>query len=266
VADRGAHAGERPPLLDLEATLRAFAEARARLLLLDYDGTLVPFARTPREALPPRGLVDVLERLAAMPSTRVCVVSGRPRADLQRWFGHVPGLWLAAEHGALIRRASGEWEPLRAGGSTEWKARVRPVLEHFADRTPGSFIEEKEHGLVWHYRLSDPEFGGWVANELVHNLEQMLAETDRRAVRGHKAVEVRPVWAHKGNVVGWLEDNGRAPDFRLGMGDDRTDEDLFENLPPDAWTVHVGQGATRARFRLPDPWAVRAFLSELARA
>jgi trehalose 6-phosphate synthase/phosphatase len=50
------------------------------------------------------------------------------------------------------------------------------------------------------------------------------------------------------------------------MGDDRTDEDLFEQLPPDAWTVRIGQGPSRARFRLPDPWTVRAFLDELARS
>jgi len=266
VADRGAHAGERPPLLDLEATLRAFAEARARLLLLDYDGTLVPFARTPREALPPRGLVDVLERLAAMPSTRVCVVSGRPRADLQRWFGHVPGLWLAAEHGALIRRASGEWEPLRAGGSTEWKARVRPVLEHFADRTPGSFIEEKEHGLVWHFRMADPEFAPWLANELSSTLDKMLAETEQRSQRGHHAVEVRPAWANKGRVLEHLEAAAPGATFRLAVGDDRTDEDLFEQMAEGSFTVHVGGGPSRARFRLPDTVAVRRFLERLAQA
>jgi trehalose 6-phosphate synthase/phosphatase len=172
---------------------------------------------------------------------------------------------MAAEHGALMRPAGGEWTSARPGADGGWKTRVLPVLEHYADRTPGSFIEEKEHCLVWHYRLSDPEFGDWVANELVHNLEQMLAETESRAMRGHKAVEVRPAWAHKGSVLGWLETDAPA-DFRLGMGDDRTDEDLFEQLPPDAWTVRVGQGSSRARFRLPDPRAVRAFLDELARA
>jgi trehalose 6-phosphate synthase/phosphatase len=91
----------------------------------------------------------------------------------------------------------------------------------------------------------------------------MLAETESRAIRGHKVVEVRPAWVHKGSVIGWLEGKGPPPDFRLGMGDDRTDEDLFEHLPPDAWTVRVGQGPSRARFRLPDPRAVRAFLEEL---
>jgi trehalose 6-phosphate synthase/phosphatase len=243
----------------------AFRTARRRLLILDYDGTLVDFSATPRQAAPPPDLLRVLSRLAGRPQTSVCLVSGRSRADLDRWFAAVPGLALAAEHGALLREAGGAWRPARADADGSWKARVLPVLEHYADRTPGSFIEEKEHGLVWHYRLSDPEFGDWVANELVHNLEQMLAQTERHALRGQKVVEVRPVWAHKGGVIAWLEAAAPAPDFRLGVGDDRTDEDLFEHLPPDAWTVHVGQGPTRARFRLPDPRAVRALLEDLAR-
>jgi trehalose 6-phosphate synthase/phosphatase len=198
-----------------------------------------------------------------VPSTTVCLVSGRRRVDLERWFGPLRGLALAAEHGALMRPSGGEWHVLRADADATWKANVLPVLEHYADRTPGSFIEEKEHGLVWHYRLSDPEFGDWVANELVHTLEQLLAETERRAVRGHKFVEVRPAWAHKGSVVGWLEAGGPA-DFRLAIGDDPTDEDLFEHVPPGAWTVRVGPGPSRARFRLADPAAVWAFLDQLA--
>lgn len=265
VADRGDRPGERSPLLAAEQAISAFEAAGARLLLLDYDGTLVPFARTPREAVPPRSLLEALPRLVAAERTAVCLVSGRTRADLNRWFGHVKGLWLAAEHGALIRHSDGEWQPLR-GGNGDWKARVRPVLEHFVDRTPGSFIEEKEYGLVWHYRLADPEFAPWLANELTSTLEQMLAETEQRAVRGHKAVEVRPAWATKGAVLAQLEAASPGVEFRLAMGDDRSDEDLFEQMPPESFTIRVGPGHSRARFRLADPPQARQFLERLAQA
>jgi trehalose 6-phosphate synthase/phosphatase len=265
VAGRGER--ERPALLPAEETAHRYAAAQRRLVLLDYDGTLVPFARTPREAVPPRGLADVLDALVRAEPGAVCLISGRTRADLTRWFGGVKGLWLVAEHGALVRRPGGDWEPLRSGGvDAEWKARVRPVLEHFVDRTPGSFIEEKEYGLVWHYRLADPEFAPWLANELSATLEQMLAETEQRAVRAHRAVEVRPAWANKGGVLAFMEAAAPGADFRLAIGDDRTDEDLFEQMPPGAVTVHVGPGASRARFGLPDPPSVRRFLERLALA
>src|SRR6202040_2656720 len=104
-------------------------------------------------------------------------------------------------HGAELRPSStAGWEALRPDASVEWKATVLPILEHFVDRTPGSFIEEKKFSVVWHYRMAEPEFGGWLANELVSMLEAMLAETELRASRGEKIIEVRPVWVNKGEA------------------------------------------------------------------
>jgi trehalose 6-phosphate synthase/phosphatase len=114
--------------------------------------------------------------------------------------------------------------------------------------------------------MADPEFGEWLANELVAVLEDLLAETELRAVRGQKSVEVKLTWANKGEILAHLEAVGPPPDFRLAIGDDRTDEDLFERMPADAWTVHAGKGPSVARFRLPHPFAVRRFLEELAAA
>jgi trehalose 6-phosphate synthase/phosphatase len=251
----------------LGALLEQYRASRRRLLFLDYDGTLVPYASRPRDAVPPRELRELLARLAGRPQDRVALVSGRPRAVLQRWFGEVPGLWLAAEHGATYRVAGrDDWETLGPMLPMDWKERVRPVLEHFVDRTPGSLLEEKEYSLVWHYRMSDPEFGDWLANELVATLEELLAETQLRAVRGQMSVEVKLAWANKGEVVGRLEGDGFQPDLRLALGDDRTDEDLFERLPEDAWTIHVGQGPSRARYLLPGPDAVVRLLEALAGA
>jgi trehalose 6-phosphate synthase/phosphatase len=102
----------------------------------------------------------------------------------------------------------------------EWKARVLPVLEHFTDRTPGSFVEEKEFSLVWHHRMADPEFGEWLANELISNLDEMLAETELHPVRAQKSIEVKLAWANKGAARFLDKVPGAA--FRLGIGDDRT--------------------------------------------
>ena len=140
---------------------------------------------------------------------------------------------------------------------------ARARIDWLAD--PGSFVEEKDFALVWHYRMADPVFGEWLANELCANLEELLAETELRAIRGQKSVEIRLVWANKGELVARVEAGLPAVDFRLAVGDDRTDEDLFERLPQDAWTVHVGQGTSHARFCLSGPREVVAVLDELAR-
>jgi trehalose 6-phosphate synthase/phosphatase len=266
-----AERAERPPEETRELPagqfVEAFRQARTRRLLLDYDGTLVGYTKRPQDAAPPTDLVPVLERLASDPSNAVAVVSGRSRADLERWLGGARGVWLAAEHGATVRSPlTGEWETYRPNYAPDWKERVRPVLEHYVDRTPGSLVEEKEFALVWHYRMADPEFGSWLANELVSNLEQMLAETELRAYRGQKIVEVKPVWANKGEVLTRLADETGTPDFLFAAGDDRTDEDLFERLSETAWTVHVGTRQTRARYRVASPAELHALLARLAEA
>ena len=142
-----------------------------------------------------------------------------------------------------------------------------PILEHFVDRTPGSFVEEKRYAVVWHYRMAEPEFGEWLATELVAMLEAMLAETELSAFRGEKVVEVKPVWANKGETVDRLLAAQPNPDFLFAAGDDRTDEDLFERIQSDgAWTVHIGPGPTRAAFIVPDVESVRRLLAMFAEA
>jgi trehalose 6-phosphate synthase/phosphatase len=108
------------PAPDLQAMRAAFAKAERRLLLLDYDGTLVDIKPRPQDAAPPARLLALLRDLAALPDTTVAIVSGRSQADIERWMGEIPGLGLAVEHGALLREpGSKQWEMLR-GGRTPW--------------------------------------------------------------------------------------------------------------------------------------------------
>jgi trehalose 6-phosphate synthase/phosphatase len=265
VSERGQYADTQPRRLRPAEVRDAYVRARRRLLMVDYDGTLVPFAKRPQQAAPPPVVLDLLRVLASDPQNCVAVLSGRSTENLDRWFGAISGLWLAAEHGAELRPPSTrQWEQLRPQGSTEWKSTVMPILEHFMDRTPGSFVEEKDYALVWHYRMADPEFGEWLANELVAMLEAMLADTELRAFRGEKIVEIKPVWANKGEALERLLSECSAPDFIFAAGDDRTDEDLFERLQLDAWTIHIGPGPTRASFVVADVEGLRKVLDMFA--
>ena len=42
---------------------------------------------------------------------------------------------------------------------TAGKTKARDILEFYIQRTPGSFLEEKEHTLVWHYRKVEKGLG-----------------------------------------------------------------------------------------------------------
>lgn len=258
-------APDNPPRLSANQIADAYRKAARRLLLLDYDGTLVPLASRPHEAAPENDLRALLNELAGDSTNSVIVVSGRRATDLERWLGQIPQLGLAPEHGARWRLpGSLTWQGRTA--ETEWKTKIRPILGHFVDRTPGSFIEEKEFALVWHYRNAEAEFGDWLATELVAMLEGMLAETELRAYPGKKIIEVKPMWANKGSFVNELLPLYFDASFIMGIGDDQTDEDLFSRLPDSAWSVHVGSGPSKARFSIADTAHVRKLLYLLTTA
>ena len=243
--------------------LHAFDASRRRALMLDYDGTLVPFSDKPANARPDDELLDLLSSLATRSANEVVLISGRPRADLDRWFGELP-LSLIAEHGVWLRTPDGEWRLLRPI-QTEWQDALRPILERFVDRLPGALLEQKEYSLAWHYRRADPEQAAVRARELLDDLTGFTRNIDVQVLEGNKVIEVRAAGVNKGSAaLDWLQ-RVRA-DFLLGVGDDWTDEDLFKALPPSAFTVRVGLAETAARFHLSGPPAVRRLLQQLDRA
>src|SRR5215475_14051454 len=232
-----------------------------RLLILDYDGTLVPFAAYPEVAKPTPRVLKILGSLAADSRNELLLATGRDRATLEQWFNGVP-IGLAAEHGAWIKEPNGDWK-MQQSLPLDWKARLLPILEMYADRVPGAFVEEKEFSLVWHYRNAMPEQGSAAARELTDHLLVFTASLDLQVLRGNKAIQIRKAGANKGSAVQqWLAKNDF--DFILAIGDDLTDEDMFAVLPPWAYSFRVGANRTHARFRLRSPVEVLQLLAELA--
>jgi len=239
-----------------------YSRARRRLLLLDYDGSLVPFVPEPSAAAPPPVVRDLLRDLARTSGNEVVLISGRRRADLETWFGDLD-LSLVGEHGAWLRpRGASKWVPVGVH-AIPWKGRIRPILELFVERVPGSSIEEKDFSIAWHYRGSDAESGSSAAKELVDTLTNLTANLDATVLAGNRVVEIASSHANKGHfftsrlaVQEW--------DFILAIGDDATDEHLFAALPPDAYSIRVGIAASASRFNVPDPEGAIALLRGLA--
>ncbi len=255
-----------PPADTTRAELAVLAEELRReyrlALILDYDGTLVPIESFPDLAVPDRDLLDLLAELAARPETMVMVVSGRDRETLDRWIGRLP-IMLAAEHGFWTRGRSGDsWEPAMPI-PPDLFARVRPIIEQFTADTPGSLIEDKTTSIAWHYRLVDPEFGERQAHELRMVLGDALSNQPLEVMENKRVIEVRLGGATKSRVLQRLT---AAAEARIvAMGDDRTDEDLFGAMPANGVAIHVGDGPTRAAYRVADSGEARRFLETLLR-
>jgi trehalose 6-phosphate synthase/phosphatase len=253
---------------ELEGLVERLVAARRLLFFLDYDGTLVPFARAPDLATPDRELRELLRSLASLPNVSVHVVSGRRRDTLERWLGELP-IGLHAEHGFWSRSSPSEKWTNPDHVSVAWKSGVRQVLEEATSSTPGALIENKTAGLAWHYRMADPHLGAERAEELWRRLERRIEGEPVELLRGEKVIEVRAIGIHKGEVVGRvlasMRRGGHPAPVIAAMGDDATDEDLFRALPTDAATIAVGFRASSARYRVSRPRAARAMLASVLR-
>jgi trehalose 6-phosphate synthase/phosphatase len=237
-----------------------YQHANQRLIFLDYDGTLVGFQDVPEKARPDQELLDLLQQITLDPKNRVIIISGRDRHTLDNWLGHLD-VDIIAEHGVWLKEGNEGWHTLR-NLRNDWKKDIRPVLELQVDRTPGSFIEEKEYSLVWHYRKVERGLGELRARELHNHLSYMAANINLQVMEGSMVLEIKNIEVNKGAAASrWLENY--PSDFVLAIGDDRTDEDTFRAMPNDAYTIKVGGNRSAARFYVDTIQDVRKMLSDL---
>jgi trehalose 6-phosphate synthase/phosphatase len=245
----------------IEKMIRDFNSAGKRLIMLDYDGTLTKFKGTPEEAVPDKELISKLRALAARKDTEMIIVSGRDKGTLNEWFGDLE-LNIIAEHGVWIRPRTGDWSMIeQLDGS--WKDKIRPVLESYVIKTPGSFIEEKGYSLAWHYRKADQHQAQAQISEMKETLHNMTSNLNVGILNGNKVIEIKNIGINKGRAVkSWSEADDW--DFILAIGDDWTDEDMFEVLPEKGYSIRVGYTNSKARFNLKNVDEVRNIIRRLA--
>ena len=244
-----------------EAIAEEFGKANNRMMFLDYDGTLTGFQPLPQMAKPDRLLLNLLKKLVENPKNRVVIISGRDRETLEAWLGHMP-LDIIAEHGVWLKERGGEWNPITKLKSY-WKDEFRPVIDAYVNRTPGSFIEEKDHSLVWHFRKVETGLGELRSRELTSHLKYLSTGKNLQVLEGDMVVEVKNADVNKGRAAQkWI--STFENDFALAIGDDWTDEDTFKAMPENAITVKVGSTSSAAKYNVPTFKEVRTFLKILA--
>ncbi|MBC7744509.1 MAG: bifunctional alpha,alpha-trehalose-phosphate synthase (UDP-forming)/trehalose-phosphatase [Flavobacterium sp.] len=240
----------------------AFRAAKKRILFLDYDGTLVQFQNNIQQANPDAALYQLITQMVSDEANEVVLISGRDYRNMEDWFGQT-GVDLISEHGAWQKLRDGEWESI-IGLNDIWKVDIMPILKAYVDRTPGSFIEEKSFSLVWHYRKSPEGLGELRSNELINNLTYLIKDKGLQLLPGNKVIEIKNLEVNKGKAA-LSRLYQRKYDFILAIGDDHTDEDIFNTIPDTAFTIKVGSMMSAARFYLRHTEEVREFLTDLTK-
>jgi trehalose 6-phosphate synthase/phosphatase len=248
--------------LDRVAIISNFQACKRRLIVLDYDGTLVEHKPTPELAIPDELVMMVIHKLVEKPNNSLVIISGRDTSFLDKWFGHFP-ITMIAEHGLYFKEYKKEWQCLH-DDDLPWYKKVLAIMNTFANNCPGAFVEEKSKSLSWHYRNSEKEIGFSQSRELINLLSNFLISTNANILDGNKVIEVKPTNLNKGIALGNFHAQSEY-DFTLCIGDDKTDEDMFTvvNELPYGISIKVGPGNTIAKHRLDNVSQVLSFLNVL---
>lgn len=264
--------------LALDHVFSAYMRTNRRAIFLDYDGTVVPQSSIIKS--PSSEVISILKKLCSDPKNTVFIVSGRGQKSLSDWFAECDNLGIAAEHGYFTRwNKSSDWESSPVVTEFDWKRIAEPVMKSYAEATDGSYIETKESALVWHHQDADPDFGSCQAKEMLDHLENVLANDPVVVKRGQHIIEILPQGVSKGlvaqRVLSSMISNGKPPDFVMCIGDDRSDEDMFESIlstayspslpaAPEIFACTVGQKPSKARYYLDDTVDVLKLLHGLS--
>ncbi|KAJ7943616.1 Trehalose-6-phosphate synthase [Quillaja saponaria] len=266
--------------LSIDHIVSAYKRTNRRAIFLDYDGTVVPQVSIVKTPSPE--VISVLNTLCSDPKNTVFIVSGRGKDSLSEWFSSCQSLGIAAEHGYFLRWSrNSDWETSHLGADLDWIKIVEPIMRSYTEATDGSNIEVKESALVWHHQDADPDFGSCQAKELMGHLESVLANEPAVVNRGQNIVEVKPQGVSKGlvaeKVLSTKVESGDPPDFVMCIGDDRSDEDMFESIlrtvsspplpvAPEIFACTVGRKPSKAKYYLDDAADVVKLLQGLATA
>jgi|WetSurMetagenome_2_1015567.scaffolds.fasta_scaffold188949_2 trehalose 6-phosphate synthase/phosphatase len=239
-----------------------FKKARNKIILLDYDGTLVNYDLIPKNAKLSEQLNEILIKLIEKPQLKVIIISGRGYQDIDKLLVHLP-IDIVAEHGAMMKE-KGVWTN-QINNDDSWKKTIINMLNQITFTCPESYIEEKKFSLAWHYRNAEPQSGYAHSRELIRLLEKEVHSFNLKILDGNKVVEILTNENGKGEAVKKL--TGQISyDFILSVGDDTTDEEMFEFFQhnANAYTIKVGNGDTYAKNKVSDINDVILLLKQLS--
>ncbi|KAI9509923.1 alpha-trehalose-phosphate synthase [Russula earlei] len=287
--------------LDLALLLPRYRHSQRRLLLIDFEDTLWP--RNPRrqhegqsEGIPPEA-IEVVKRLSGDSRNEVWLLSGLPVKTLDGVATELPKVGFVAENGCFVRPIPGKsgessWITMVANFNLTWKNACIEILNYFTERTPGSFVEERDASIVWRYFSGDEAVDAgdrvWARRQAAeaqnHIFDSLGERYGLRIIPGKNSFLVLPNYISRSTAVGailhaggptysprapWIlpEENesvAHAKDFVLAIG---RDEKLLRRLGEldNAETCSTGTGGTDARWRLAHEEVI-SVLGQLAAA
>ncbi|MBS0351084.1 MAG: bifunctional alpha,alpha-trehalose-phosphate synthase (UDP-forming)/trehalose-phosphatase [Proteobacteria bacterium] len=244
----------------IEPTKRCF-------IFLDYEVTLAPGSSQFDQSTPSLENVELIDQLASIEQLEFTLLTHRSRDFCNDYFVDLP-INIIAEQGTLIQLYRDRiWQtPLETEEFSVIKDKIMDLLQVYTQQVPGAYIEAKQFSLTWHYQQCEPIFGEARARELVAAIAQLLENTLFGAFHHNKMLSIRPLITNKGYAVGKIlqhQQYNTAQDTLFTLGNDETDETMYQISPQNNIAIHVGAPNLFAKYHLNSVTDVHTFLKKM---
>lgn len=209
-------------------------------LLLDYDGTLTPLRKTPDEAILAVRTRRLIEAISKLDNCKVTLVSGRSVKDLKQ-LAQFKNVTYIGNHGF-------ETQDEKYNSNVSLHKDIRYALWNTHKRLceslcdiKGIIIENKKFTISVHYRMVSPIQFPRIRNT-VQEIMRECARNDQLSLFDEKnTIDIRPTG---GWNKGWAAKKvlSKYSNFiPICIGDDITDEDMFEAFKGIGINIRVGK-------------------------
>lgn len=238
---------------------------QATILMLDFDGTLVPIVKFYQHATLPSQTKELLQNLSQKKGLYLAIISGRELAVLKDKIS-LPNIIYGGLHGLAGEiYGKGVIFPVPKEQILALDE-IRNKLKNLENEFSGIFIEDKKVTLAFHYRQAEKGHIRQLKlafNKIVNPYRKTFLIS---VVKGKKVLDIRPAanW-NKGDfakmVVEKISKMTHFAPLVFYIGDDKTDEDAFKSLS-DGITIRVGKhNRSKAKYYLKDTDDVLKFLN-----
>lgn len=251
-------------LWDEITSIKNFLRAHDKIvLLLDFDGTLVPILQDKKKVHLTQTLRKLLISVKDNPDLFLGIVSGRKLSNIKHKVG-INNIIFVGSHGWEWEIAGQKNNVKLDGSKSKTFNDVKKKMEKLVQQFTGTSIEEKYCSFSVHYRFADNPY-------LFQRSFLKLVKADTqfslmKIMKGKKVYDILPDYNwRKGHAVSLIikkmnKLNRRNHLLYIYIGDDTTDEKVF-NMHSRILTIRVGKNhLSKAKYYVKSTTEVRKFL------